>query len=73
MIDEFCMCNISLKKKYIIPVVNTYQAVPLQISSIVYDVLGNEVLTLVNEDQDAGIYEIVFDASALRSGVYFFQ
>ena len=59
--------------KYIIPVVNTYQVVPLQISSIVYDVLGNEVSNLVNEDQDAGIYEIVFDASALRSGVYFFQ
>jgi len=31
------------------------------------------VSTLGNEDQDAGIYEIVFDASALKSGVFFFQ
>jgi hypothetical protein len=39
----------------------------------VYDVLGNEVATLVNEEKPAGSYEITFDASELTSGVYFYQ
>jgi photosystem II stability/assembly factor-like uncharacterized protein len=39
----------------------------------VYDVLGNEVVTLVDEFRSAGTYEIDFDASKLSSGVYFYQ
>jgi hypothetical protein len=39
----------------------------------VYDVLGNEVITLVDEFRNAGTYEIDFDASKLSSGVYFYQ
>jgi len=39
----------------------------------VYDVLGNEVATLVNEFRNAGVYEIDFDGSKLSSGVYFYQ
>lgn len=39
----------------------------------VYDVLGNEVITLVEEYRNAGTYEIDFDASKLSSGVYFYQ
>ena len=39
----------------------------------VYDVLGNEVVTLVNEFRNSGIYEVDFDASKLSSGVYFYQ
>jgi len=39
----------------------------------VYDVLGNEVATLVNEYKPAGSYEIEFDASGLTSGIYFYQ
>jgi hypothetical protein len=38
-----------------------------------YDVLGNEVATLVNEEKPAGNYEINFDGSNLSSGVYFYQ
>ncbi len=39
----------------------------------VYDVLGNEVKTLVNEYKPAGSYEVEFNASGLASGVYYYQ
>jgi hypothetical protein len=39
----------------------------------VYDVLGNEVATLVNENKDAGIYTVNFNASQLASGIYFYR
>jgi hypothetical protein len=39
----------------------------------VYDILGNEVATLVNEELPAGRYGIDFDASELTSGIYFYH
>ena len=39
----------------------------------VYDILGNEVATLVNEYRNAGSYEIDFNASSLPSGIYFYK
>ena len=39
----------------------------------IYDVLGNEAITLVDEYRSAGKYEIEFDGSILASGVYFYQ
>ncbi len=39
----------------------------------VYDVIGNEVATLVDEYKEAGSYEISFDGSFLSSGVYFYK
>jgi hypothetical protein len=38
----------------------------------VYDILGREVATLVNENKPAGNYEVKFDGSNLSSGVYFY-
>jgi len=39
----------------------------------VFDILGNKVATLVNEEKPSGNYEIEFNASTLPSGVYFYQ
>jgi len=39
----------------------------------VYNVLGNEVKTLVNENQDAGTYKIDFKGSNLASGMYIYK
>jgi hypothetical protein len=38
----------------------------------VYDILGREVATLVNEEKSAGSYEVKFDGAGLPSGVYFY-
>ena len=38
----------------------------------VYDVLGNEIITLVNEYKPAGTYEVEFDGIDLPSGFYFY-
>ena len=39
----------------------------------IFDVLGNEVTTLVNEFRNAGRYEVDFNASSLSSGIYFYK
>jgi len=39
----------------------------------VYDVLGNEVATLVDEFKNAGTYEVIFDGSNLSSTIYYYQ
>lgn len=58
---------------------NPSTSIQYQISNIsnvslkVYDVLGNEVATLVNEEKPAGSYEVEFNASQLSSGIYFYQ
>jgi len=39
----------------------------------VYDVMGREVETLVNERLQAGTYETMFNGSELSSGIYFYQ
>jgi hypothetical protein len=39
----------------------------------IYDVLGNQVATLVDEYKQAGTYEVEWDATGLPSGIYFYQ
>jgi hypothetical protein len=39
----------------------------------VYDVMGREVQTLVNEVLQPGTYEAAFDGSSLSSGIYFYK
>jgi hypothetical protein len=43
-----------------------------KVSLKVYDLLGREVTTLINEDQAAGDYRVTFNAGNLSSGVYFY-
>ncbi len=40
---------------------------------VVYDILGNEITTLVNEEKPAGTYEIEFSGKGLSSGIYFYK
>ena len=39
----------------------------------VFDVLGREIKTLVNENKNVGVYEIEFEANNLNSGIYFYK
>ncbi len=58
---------------------NPTTAINYQLSEIskvelkVFDILGKEISTLVNEIQNAGIYKVIFDASNLPSGIYFYK
>ena len=58
--------NPSTKIKYSVP-----QTSQVQIK--VFDVLGNEIETLVNEEKQTGTYELNWNAEGLPSGVYFYQ
>jgi hypothetical protein len=43
------------------------------VSLKIFDVLGNEVATLVSEMKQAGDYEVEFTSNDLSSGIYFYQ
>jgi hypothetical protein len=64
--------NPSTKIRFTIPV--TLSGVEGSFVTLkVYDVLGNEAATLVNEEKPAGSYEVEFEASSLTSGIYFYK
>ncbi|NUM62980.1 MAG: T9SS type A sorting domain-containing protein [Ignavibacteriaceae bacterium] len=46
---------------------------PAFVTIKVYDVLGNEIETLVNEERDAGSYKIDFNGLELTSGIYYYR
>ncbi|RJP71005.1 MAG: T9SS C-terminal target domain-containing protein [Ignavibacteriales bacterium] len=68
--------NPTTKIKYTIPIGTRHSAAggsSLQnVQLKVYDILGNEVATLVNEEKPAGEYEVELDGSKLSSGIYFY-
>ena len=39
----------------------------------IFDILGNEIETLVNEEKPSGSYDLTWNATGLPSGVYFYQ
>ncbi|MDD5608859.1 MAG: T9SS type A sorting domain-containing protein [Ignavibacterium sp.] len=39
----------------------------------IYDILGKEIATLINENKEAGNYSVDFNAAELPSGVYIYQ
>ena len=43
------------------------------VSIKVFDILGKEIETLVNEEKSKGTYEISWNADYLPSGIYFYQ
>ena len=70
--------NPSTKIKYTIPSVTLRQAQSDNwVTLKVYDVLGNEIATLVNEEKQPGTYEVEFNTSTIKhlpsSGIYFYQ
>jgi hypothetical protein len=44
-----------------------------RVSVKVFDVLGRDVATLVNGEQEAGLHQVVFEASRFATGVYFYH
>ncbi len=65
--------NPTTKIRFTIPSVISNEERNLNVGLKVFDILGNEVATLVNEFKSAGSYEIIFNASKLSSGVYFYK
>ncbi|MBS4035410.1 MAG: T9SS type A sorting domain-containing protein [Ignavibacterium sp.] len=45
----------------------------LGVRLVIYDLLGREKATIVNEEKPAGTYEVTFDATGLSSGVYLYK
>jgi len=57
--------------KYTIPFIDNHGQVFIQLK--VYDILGNEITTLINKPHTMGAYEIEFNASKYPSGIYYYQ
>lgn len=64
--------NPSTKIRYSIPSTPLPSANVQMVRLVVYDIIGNEVSTLINEEKQPGIYEVEFDSKNLSSGVYFY-
>ena len=58
--------------QYQIPVIAS-ETKQSAVKLIVYDILGSEVATLVNDEQEAGYYEVSWNASNFASGAYIYR
>ena len=58
--------NPSTRIRYELPVSS-------KVKIMIYDILGREITTLINETRPAGRYEIKWNASRFSSGVYFYR
>ena len=67
-----CVIDIINVSKVFNPGENEVRALR-DVSLKIYDVLGKEVVTLVDEMKGAGNYQITFDAAQLASGMYFYR
>ena len=70
--------NPSTTIRYAIPLLSGNESLSasggvVPITLKVYDILGNEVATLVSEQKEPGNYEVNFDASSIASGIYFYR
>ena len=67
--------NPGTKIKFTIPAVGEQQSIPVQLK--VYDVLGNELMTLVDEQKQPGVYEVELKTNNgetdLASGIYIYR
>lgn len=76
--SELIPYEYELKQNYPNPfnpstVINYSIPVSSYVSLKVYDILGKEVITLVNQHQDAGSYKTEFNAAGLPGGIYFYK
>lgn len=65
--------NLSTKIKYTIPASLNLSRGGTLVTLKIYDILGNEVAILVNEEKPAGTYEVTLNAANLPSEVYFYK
>ncbi len=82
VVDEYTKRNIhskfSLEQNYpnpFNPITNISFSIPkvAYVSLKVFDVLGRELLTLIDEEKMIGSYKVEFDGSKFSSGIYFYQ
>ena len=57
------------------PTTSISYSIPIEgeVTLSIYDLLGSEIITLINKEQTQGNYEVEFDGSDLSSGIYFYK
>lgn len=76
-VSEFVPDDFALGQNYPNPfnqssIINFQTSIDADIKLSVYDFLGREIITLLNERKRAGKYEVFFDGAGLASGIYFY-